>query len=346
MTFIEDPNEQYFTELQATTRDFKKYFLNNSTESLSEYINITTKLAKEICSQIQTQDKPFSGKSPFLLRKMANSVDYFAENGSTFDELFEKTRELILENHISVYHPHCVAHLHCPTFIISLAAEMIISAFNQSMDSFDQAPAATMIEQAFGESLCQIFGFDENSDATFTGGGTMSNFMGLLLARDHYSQKNLHWNIQKKGLPPEASRFRILCSEHTHFTVAQSASILGLGENAVIKVGTGFQEEETALEDAILQLKSENLLPIAYVTTAGTTDFGEIANLESLADLTKKHDIWLHVDAAFGGSLIFSDTHKHRLQGIENADSVTIDFHKQKYVRVYSPSCRLFEPRK
>jgi hypothetical protein len=153
MTFIEDPNEQYFTELQATTRDFKKYFLNNSTESLSEYINITTKLAKEICSQIQTQDKPFSGKSPFLLRKMANSVDYFAENGLTFDELFEKTRELILENHISVYHPHCVAHLHCPTFIISLAAEMIISAFNQSMDSFDQAPAATMIEQAFGESL-------------------------------------------------------------------------------------------------------------------------------------------------------------------------------------------------
>jgi L-2,4-diaminobutyrate decarboxylase len=121
--------------------------------------------------------------------------------------------------------------------------------------------------------------------------------------------------------------------------VAQSASILGLGENAVIKVGTGFQEEETALEDAILQLKSENLLPIAYVTTAGTTDFGEIANLESLADLTKKHDIWLHVDAAFGGSLIFSDTHKHRLQGIENADSVTIDFHKLLFQPI---SCGVF----
>jgi L-2,4-diaminobutyrate decarboxylase len=328
------------SERAAATQAFKQYFLNDSSRTAQQYRELVASVAWEISEQISRQEKPYSGQKPADLLEQARSIDFFPEAGASLTEVLTKTRELVLENNISVYHPLCLAHLHCPVFISSLAAEMIISAFNQSMDSFDQAPAATMIEQALGEALCNLYGFGPNADATFTGGGTMSNFMGLLLARDHFSQARCGWNIQQRGLPPEASRFRILCAEHAHFTVAQSASILGLGQQAVVKIATPeFTEEVSALETTIYELRNQGLIPIAYVTTAGTTDFGTISNLSELADCAYRHGIWLHVDAAYGGGLIFSETHKQRLAGIEKADSVTIDFHKLFYQPI---SCGVF----
>lgn len=319
---------------------FKNYFLSNATESAAAYIEIVNDVADKIATQIQAQTQPYDGKSPADLQGLINNLDLFPVEGKSLQAVLEQTKELIIESNISVYHPHCLAHLHCPTFIASLAAEMIISAFNQSMDSWDQSPSATLIEQALCDKMCAFYGFDSQADATFTGGGTMSNFMGLLLARDHFSQTQYGWNIQENGLPAEASKFRIICAENAHFTVAQSASILGLGKNAVVKMwDEEMLEDAAALEKTILSLKAEGLIPIAYVTTAGTTDFGVLGNIEALADVAHKHQLWLHVDAAFGGALMFSKKHKHKLAGIEKADSVTIDFHKLFYQPI---SCGIF----
>lgn len=332
----QDPN----TAHKNATSLFKHYFLSSHEESVAQYRHMVSKVADAIASQIATQSQPYSGEDPHALFDKASKITFFPNEGNSLDAVFEKTMELVIKHNISVYHPHCLAHLHCPTFIASLVAEMIITAFNQSMDSFDQAPAATMIEQAFCDELCSIYGFGKESDAVFTSGGTQSNFMGLLLARDHYARKYLNWDIQKNGLPPEASKFRIICSEYAHFTVVQSASILGLGEQAVIKLqADNFSEETNALQDTINNLKKEGLLPIAYVSTAGTTDFGSIGDLSALADCAQNNHLWFHVDAAYGGALIFSETHKHKLAGIEKADSVTVDFHKLFYQPI---SCGIF----
>lgn len=326
--------------LEEISNQFKAYFLSDNSASITAYRETIQETADSIAAQIQSQSQPYIGKSPAELQSMISAIDMFPLKGKDMSEVLKQTKALVIESNISVYHPHCLAHLHCPTFIASLAAEMIISAFNQSMDSWDQAPAATMIEQALCDELCQFYGFDKQADATFTGGGTMSNFMGLLLARDHYSQQQYNWNIQKNGLPEQASKFRILCAENAHFTVAQSASILGLGQNAVVKIkDKSLEENEQLLEQTILQLKAEGLIPIAYVTTAGTTDFGSLGNIGKLADVAHSHNMWLHVDAAFGGALMFSQKHKHKLNGIEKADSVTIDFHKLFYQPI---SCGVF----
>jgi L-2,4-diaminobutyrate decarboxylase len=326
--------------ISELTQSFKKFFLNDDSESIAQYRKLTHKVADYISTQIASQSQAYSGKSPQDLINQIAEFEMFPKEGTPLESLLERTRDLVINNNISVYHPNCLAHLHCPTFVASLTAEMIISAFNQSMDSWDQAPAATMIEQAFCNELCRVYGFDNQADATFTGGGTMSNFMGLLLARDHYSQQHYNWNIQKRGLPPVASKFRILCAEFAHFTVAQSASILGLGENAVVKIKTNnFEEESSALEDTIIKLRAEGLIPIAYVTTAGTTDFGSFGNIGALAEVAHEHGLWFHVDAAFGGSLIFSEKHKYKLNGINQADSVTVDFHKLFYQPI---SCGVF----
>lgn len=320
------------TPMEHSAKDFKQYFLSDSAESISAYRDIVARVAEEISDEIAKAPQPYSGASPADLQQKIAALDLFPALGLPLAEVLDRTRSLVLESNISVYHPRCVAHLHCPCFIAALAAEMLISAFNQSMDSWDQAPAASMIEQALGETLCRLYGMGASSDATFTSGGTMSNFMALLLARDHYSASQFGWNVQQSGLPPQAGRFRILCSEHAHFSVEQSAAILGLGAHAVLKVETrGFKEEAAALDAAVAQLKMQNLLPIAYVSTAGTTDFGSIGDLGALADTAHAHGMWFHVDAAYGGALRFSQQHKHLLNGIEKADSVTLDFHKLFY---------------
>jgi len=332
--------ESEIQELKKVNEQFKAYFLSDQNESIQSYKQIIADVADKIATQIQSQTKPYVGKSPAELKSLIANLELFPQKGTDLQEIINQTQALVIESNISVYHPNCLAHLHCPTFIASLAAEMIITAFNQSMDSWDQAPAATMIEQALCDEICKIYGFSENADATFTGGGTMSNFMGLLLARDHFSQQNYNWNIQEKGLPADAHKFRIICAENAHFTVAQSASILGLGQQAIVKIkDKSLAETDNQLENTIKQLKSEGLIPIAYVVTAGTTDFGSIGNIADIAKITQQYGLWLHVDAAFGGALMFSNKHKHKLKGIEQADSVTIDFHKLFYQPI---SCGVF----
>jgi L-2,4-diaminobutyrate decarboxylase len=143
----------------------------------------------------------------------------------------------------------------------------------------------------------------------------------------------LNWSIQKLGLPKEANRFRILCCEISHVTIRQAAALLGLGDQAVVTVETdaNYRLCPAALERKLAELQQQDLLPIAIAATAGTTDFGSIDPLPELAACAKAHGLWLHVDAAYGGALILSDRHRHKLAGIEAADSITVDFHKLFY---------------
>ena len=110
------------------------------------------------------------------------------------------------------------------------------SALNQSMDSFDQAPAATIIEQQMISWICELSGLPATASGTFTAGGTQSNYMGLLLARDEFLSGRWQWCTRSKGLPPESNRLRILCSDVAHFSVEKAAIQLGLGTDSVVRV--------------------------------------------------------------------------------------------------------------
>ena len=129
----------------------------------------------------------------------------------------------MIRKSIAVSHPNTAAHLHTPVVVPALAAEIVISALNQSMDSFDQAPAATLIEELVCHWLCELACLPPTAAATFTAGGTQSNYMGLLLARDYFLERRWNWSAREKGLPPDANRLRILCSEQSHFSVEKAA---------------------------------------------------------------------------------------------------------------------------
>jgi L-2,4-diaminobutyrate decarboxylase len=304
---------------------FESEFLT-STASKDVYRTLIARTAEIVCESFPNQ--PYSGRNPAALADVVGN-DFLPQRQRSTEEI-ANTLRTVVSNSIAVGNPHTAAHLHCPPLLAALAAEVVISALNQSMDSFDQAPIATVVEQTMIRWLCSEAGLPTTAAGTFTTGGSQSNHMGLLLARNSLLLKHWNWSAQKSGLPPEARRMRILCSEAAHFTVEKSASQLGLGTDAVIRIDVDdeFRMKSSSLRSSLEALKTQGLLPMAIVATAGTTDFGSIDPLPEVAAVASEANAWLHVDAAYGGALLFSAQHRNRLAAIENADSIAIDFHK------------------
>ncbi|MBB4945772.1 L-2,4-diaminobutyrate decarboxylase [Kitasatospora gansuensis] len=222
--------------------------------------------------------------------------------------------------------PACAAHLHCPPLALAVAADLAVSALNPSLDSWDQAPAATGMETALIAELAELVGFDPAAAAgVLTTGGTESNLMGLLLARDQV----LGGEVALDGLPPGV-RPVILASEAAHFSVQRAAALLGLGERAVrtVRVDRELRMDPAALAGELRAAVRAGQRPIAVVATAGTTDTGAVDPLHPAAELAAEHGAWLHVDAAYGGGALLSDRLAPLLDGIARADSVSLDWHK------------------
>jgi L-2,4-diaminobutyrate decarboxylase len=305
---------------------FESEFLTSSNQSKEAYRQAIAQTVNSLCDLWPLH--PFSGRNASALVELV-PANFLPEHGSPIEDIAKILRDVIA-NSIVVSHPATTAHLHCPPLVASLAAEVVISALNQSMDSFDQAPIATVVEQKIIGWLCREARLPPSSGGTFTTGGSQSNYMGLLLARDAFLQRRWNWSAQKDGLPSDAHQLRILCSEVAHFTVKKSAAQLGLGTNAVVRVSVDdhFRMAPSALSQTLDQLRGQQLLPMAVVATAGTTDFGSIDPLHEIAGLARSSGAWLHVDAAYGGALLFSARHRDKLAGLHLADSLAIDFHK------------------
>ncbi len=163
--------------------------------------------------------------------------------------------------------------------------------------------------------------------------------MGLLLARDYYALTWLNHNIKLDGHPANANRFRIFVSEKAHFSNQKNASLMGLGEQAIVKVSTDerFRMDATKLAEAIRDEIAQGNIPIAIVATAGTTDFGNIDPLTEIARIAKQFNLWVHVMMPPMVAVCYCPKkYRHPLNGIEQADSVTIDYHKSFFQPISS----------
>lgn len=219
-----------------------------------------------------------------------------------------------------------------------MLGEAVLTAVNSSLDTWDQSAGGTLIERRLVDWTAKRLGLGPDADGVFTSGGSQSNLHALLLAREEacaLAAKNSATPLTKHDILP---RLRILASEAGHFSVQKSAKLLGLGGDAVITVETDRDRRmrPAALAREIERCNREGQVVMAVVATAGTTDFGTIDPLEKIADLCQWAGLWLHVDAAYGCGLLTSRTRRHLLNGIERADSVTVDYHKSFFQPVSS----------
>jgi len=278
-------------------------------------------------AQARSQDRPFSGVDPVTLAADIAAIDPCPSEGVDLGDLLVELRDAVLAHGIHVSHPYCAAHLQCPTLLVAATAELAIAATNQSMDSFDQGPAATFLEDHLVRWLAATLGFADGS-GVLTSGGTASNLLGLLLARERASSQA--GGSYEDGLPRQHWRWRILASSDAHDSVRRSASVLGLGAGSVVGVATDHagRMDIASLDAELDNLATANLQPLAIVATAGTTDLGAIDPLPELAARARATGAWLHVDAAVGSALALSPRLAPLLDGIQHADSITADLHK------------------
>ncbi|MEQ1965013.1 aspartate aminotransferase family protein [Xenorhabdus khoisanae] len=290
---------------------------------------------------LKQTNKPFGGIFPNELSSLFSSINLNNPVGS-WELVLEELHHLYFKEAVYFHHPKYVAHLNCPLVLPAVIAETIIGAINSSVDTWDQSAGGTLIEQKILDWTLDKLGLGKESDGIFTSGGTQSNLMAMLLARDWFChQRNPKHKNQLHGLPADFHKLRIFSSSVSHFSIQKAAAILGLGYNSVMSVPHDheFCMSPQMLEAGIKQCLEEGNIPFAIVATAGTTDFGSIDPLPMIADLAKQYGIWLHVDAAYGCGLLVSSRHGHLLQGIELADSVTVDYHKSFFQPV---SCSAF----
>ncbi|WP_166352621.1 pyridoxal phosphate-dependent decarboxylase family protein [Phytoactinopolyspora limicola] len=268
---------------------------------------------------------PFPAMTPDQFRPDIEAIDPLPADGVPFETVIGEVREALLTRGADVTHPWCAAHLHAPTLLAAVAAELAIAATNQSMDSFDQAPAATYAEDHLVQHLARVLGLPPGASGVLTAGGTSSNLLGLTLARDHAAG-----GANVTGLPAEAGRWRVFASAAAHVSIRQACAVLGLGRTAVVPVATddAGRMRVDALDDALAGADHRGEIPVAIVGTAGTTDAGAIDPLEHLAERAARYGAWFHVDAAVGAALALSDRLRPLLAGLERADSVTADLHK------------------
>ncbi len=308
-----------------------------SAPSIEAYQQAIAQSSAAVVQWLQ-QPEMYQGKTVAELRERI-TLD-FNPNGLGNQAAIERAIEYFLKDSLSVHHPQCVAHLHCPSLVVSQAAEVLINATNQSMDSWDQSPSATIIEIKLIEWLRAQVGYPAGDAGVFTSGGTQSNLMGLMLARDAFYARQGH-SVQQHGITGDLRKIKVLCSENAHFSVQKNMALLGHGYQSVVQVKSDqfARMDVNDLKAKLAQAEANGEQILAIVATAGTTDAGAIDPLREIAAIAAEHNIWVHVDAAWGGALLLSEKYRHYLDGLELVDSVTLDFHKQYFQTI---SCGAF----
>jgi sulfinoalanine decarboxylase len=204
----------------------------------------------------------------------------------------------------------------------AVLGDLLAVLLNNSMYTYKVAGPQVGIEQEIIRQSCNIIGYGDQSNGTFPTGGSMSNYMALIMARDAKDP-----NCRSKGM---SMPMVIYTSKESHYSNAKNASFAGIGKNNIRYIdadSTGRMIPEKLEEQIIIDLR-EGLVPAYVNATAGTTVLGAFDPIDSIADITEKYKIWLHVDGAYCGSVIFSEKYKYLVKGIERSNSFSYNAHK------------------
>src|SRR5712692_8868499 len=211
-----------------------------------------------------------------------------------------------------------------PTYM-GVLAEALVAALNPQLATLARSQLASKIELETIRWIGERVGWPGEFNGTFTTGGNEANFSGMALALAAKFPDSVEEGVASIGGGPV-----LYASAEAHHSLDKSAGLLGIGRKALrrIAVNAQLQLDPEKLDQNIQQDRAAGRKPFCAVATAGTTNSGIVDDLIAISDVCRHHDLWLHVDGAYGASAIFSDRHRDLVRGIERADSLTIDPHK------------------
>ncbi|HYP51934.1 MAG TPA: aspartate aminotransferase family protein [Pyrinomonadaceae bacterium] len=253
-------------------------------------------------------------------------------DGERVENILEQFERDVVPHLMNIPSPRYYGLFNPTPLPVAVWADALASAVNQNGAAWRNSPSASVVEARVLRWLCELVGYGPESFGTLTSGGSEANLIALKCARDRAIE-----GVRERGLlgSPAAGRALVVyASEQSHYSFVKSVDILGLGRDSLRKIDTDgrFHIRTDLLREAIERDLERGLVPVCVAGSAGATSTGVVDPLEELADIAESYKLWFHVDAAYGGGLLFSEKHRERLRGIERADSVTFDPHKWMFV--------------
>ena len=289
-------------------------------EQLSEFLdNLSARIMDYVESSMMSEMKPVDYLTPESRRKTTDLT--LPLKGLGFDTVMDDI-DTYLSQCVRTNQPEFMTPLWGGLNLSAFAGELIAALTNQSMYTYETSPIATLIEKAIITRMTEIVGFADGF-GTLTTGGSNGNLLGMLCARQSLLPQSSHSGF-------DAQVYVAFVSEEAHYSVLMSANVMGIGHQNIIKVACdsrGRMKVES-LRDEIIRARSNDLVPFCIIATSGTTVRGSFDPLRDIVNIAHDENIWLHVDAAWGGSCLFSSKYRHLMDGVELADSVCWDAHK------------------
>lgn len=204
----------------------------------------------------------------------------------------------------------------------AVLGDLLAVMLNNSMYTYKAAGAQIGVEKVILRKVCTMLGWDDKAEGTFAPGGSMTNYMAMVMARDNFDE-----TIKTKGVKDS---LMVYTSKESHYSIPKNAAFSGIGRDQVHYIATDDygRMEVTKLAQAIEADIEKGLKPMMINLTAGTTVLGAFDAIEPVVKLAKIHNIWVHVDGAYCGSVLFSNRYRSLIKGIEQVDSFSFNAHK------------------
>jgi len=238
--------------------------------------------------------------------------------------------QLTLSRGHNLHDPRYIGHQVPASVPIGGLFDAVGSVTNQVMAIYEMGPWASAVEEAMVQRLGEQIGWQRDEFAgLITHGGSLANLTALLTARNVSLGDVWEQGIGRNDLPPV-----LVAHAETHYCIARSAGILGLGTRQVVRAALDDRRriDPNQLDETLSELRQRNQPIVAVSASACATPIGAFDPLEDIADVCRRHDVWLHVDAAHGGAACFSRKHRHLVAGLDRSDSLIWDAHKMLFV--------------
>ncbi|MGY3793009.1 pyridoxal phosphate-dependent decarboxylase family protein [uncultured Aquimarina sp.] len=255
-------------------------------------------------------------------RNPEEELSYWKNDLSYGSNMMDFYKE-ILDRSIHVHHPRYMGHQVAVPSVISSLSGLVTDLLSNGTGVYEMGMASNALERIVTDFVSDKIGYGTEAAGFLTSGGTLANLTALLAARKAKAP-GLVW---EEG---HQENLAVLVSEEAHYCIDRAARILGFGAKGIIKVPTNssFQIDVNVIEEYLEKAEQDGLVVIAIVGCASSTATGSYDDLATLAEIAKNHNLWFHVDGAHGAGVVFSEKYKHLAKGIDQADSVVIDFHK------------------
>ena len=249
------------------------------------------------------------------------------EKGEDFGDIFGDVEKLILPAVTHWNHPNFHGLFSTSTSSVGIFGEMLSAAFDMKAMLWRTAPASTELEDVVLDWLRQMMDLPEFFEGIIYDTASVSTMHAIAAARE---KANL--NIREEGMSgrKDLPLLRVYCSEHVHSSIDKAIITLGLGQRSLRKIAINerFEMIPEKLAEAIEEDIAAGYLPICVVPTIGTTSTSSVDPVNAVADICEKHNLWLHVDAAYAGATAIVPEFRHLFKGWDRSDSIVVNPHK------------------